>query len=71
MALETFVPISSNIDRASYESETQVLRITFKEGNEYEYSSVPQSVWDGLKNAPSAGQYFYRQIRDRFSYTQV
>ena len=71
MAVETFVPRSSNLESCAYNTETQELTIDFQGGNTYAYSSVPESVWHGLKHAQSAGSYFYRQIRNIFSYRQV
>lgn len=71
MSVETFAPRSSNLSTCAYNPDTQELAVTFQSGEQYTYSSVPQSVWHGLKHAPSAGSYFYRQIRNSFSYTNV
>lgn len=68
MAIESFIPGSSNIASCAYDGATQELVITFRSGETYTYGSVPQSVWHGLKHAHSAGSYFYRQIRDVFSF---
>lgn len=66
MAAEPWGFQSSNLDAGSYDPETGEMTITFKSGSTYSYSGVPQSVWDGLKNAPSAGKYFNSEIKGRF-----
>jgi hypothetical protein len=69
--IESFVPRSSNLSTCAYNPETQELAVTFQSGEQYTYSSVPESVWHGLKHAASAGSYFYRNIRSIFNYTQA
>lgn len=52
--------------RGEYFRDRHVLRLEFHEGTVYEYSLVPQSVFNALKDAESAGTYFREQIADRF-----
>lgn len=68
---ETFLPSSSNLDQVEYDSETQEMVITFKTGQAYSYSGVPMQAWMGIQHAPSAGSYFYRNIRGVYSDTPV
>ena len=66
---ETFIfRSSSNLASAEYDSETSELTVTFQSGEEYTYSNVPPETYRGLTLAGSAGQFFYRHIRDRYSY---
>ena len=70
--LETYLPLySSHIEKAAYETDTQDLTVTFKDGAEYVYRNVPQSVFDGLKKSRSAGEYFHRQIKGVYGYEEV
>lgn len=69
--LETYAPGSSNLETATYDSDVQDLTIAFKDGNEYVYHGVPYTVFLGLQNARSAGEYFFRQIRSVYSYEQL
>lgn len=71
MPVETFIPRSSNLSSCAYDADSQDLEVTFQSGETYRYLSVPESVWHGLKHAPSAGGYFYRQIRNTFTFEQV
>lgn len=69
---ETFTfPRSSNLVAASYEPDVENLTVEFENGSRYTYYSVPAATYRGLTLAPSAGQYFYRQIRSRFAFDQT
>lgn len=63
---ETFLPSSTNIDQVTYDRETREMQITFKDGRAYSYANVPNEVYLAFQHAPSAGQFFYRQIRGRY-----
>ena len=66
---ETFIfRRSSNLLSADYDQETGSLTIQFQSGDEYTYANVPPETYRGLTLAGSAGQFFHRHIRDRFSY---
>lgn len=49
---------SSTLDAIAYDEGSSTLGVRFKNGSEYEYSGVPESVYRGLLAALSAGQYF-------------
>ena len=57
------IPVeSSNLSSVGYDSASSVLEIEFKSGGIYQYSGVPQNVYDGLMNAVSKGKYFHQYI---------
>jgi lysyl-tRNA synthetase, class II len=58
---------SSNLAGYDYDPDTQTLQIRFKSGRTYSYSSVPQSVADGLGTTDSPGQYFNSTIKDVYA----
>lgn len=62
---------SSNLRSVGYDRSTQTLEIEFNSGSVYQYYNVPESVYNGLMNASSHGQYFAQNIRDAYSYGQV
>ena len=70
MAIEEADFGSSNLDTASYDTVTETLTINFYSGGTYDYSSVPQAVWEALRRSGSAGSYFHRVIKPRFSASQ-
>jgi KTSC domain len=57
---------SSVIDRILYDDEAGDLSIWFRETGRYIYSGVPQAIYEGLRQAPSAGRYFNACIKRRF-----
>ncbi|WP_184541791.1 KTSC domain-containing protein [Mucilaginibacter sp. FT3.2] len=59
----------SNI--ADFEYKSQVLKITFLDGNEYEYFDVPKAVYVKLINADSPGRFARRHIYTEFVYRSV
>ena len=54
---------SSAISEVSYDKETQILRIQFVRGAEYDYPNVPEYVFHNLVSAPSVGKYFNQHIK--------
>ena len=63
--------------RASFEKdpsksyEDGILEVAFKSGSVYQYSGVPESVYDALMTAPSHCKYFAAFIRNNYPYRQV
>jgi lysyl-tRNA synthetase class 2 len=64
-------PESSSIARFCYDGPNQVLVIQFKHGGIYNYSDVPATVFREMIAAPSKGQFFLENIRDKYDYTRV
>lgn len=58
---------SSLIERILFDEDAQELTICFRESGRYIYSGVPRAIFDALKTAASAGAYFNRCIKGRFS----
>lgn len=58
---------SSMISAAGYDPDTQRLQVEFKATHAvYEYSDVPQEVFDGLTGAESAGKYYNLHIAGKY-----
>jgi hypothetical protein len=62
---------SSNISTIDYDSDNDILTITFRSGAGYRYSDVPSYVYEGLKYASSPGRYFQTTIRDAFAGVRI
>ncbi|MCK9575398.1 MAG: KTSC domain-containing protein [Candidatus Pacearchaeota archaeon] len=62
---------SSTIESSTYDSQTQILTIEFKNGSEYAYSGVDLDTYEGLVAAASTGVYFQQHIKNSFSYTKA
>lgn len=65
---------STNIVGMGYNEARCVLTIAFRSGWIYEYTHVPDSVYDDLLTAhlaeKSVGDIFIEQVRDKFPYTR-
>jgi hypothetical protein len=64
-------PESSNIAQFAYDDASQVLKVEFKNGSVYDYFDVPQHVFEGMRYAPSKGQYLAQEIKGRYRYARV
>lgn len=60
---------SNNIKLAGYDKKSKQLRVQFTNGGLYQYTDVPQEVYNEMINAESAGVYFSKNIRN--SYTSI
>lgn len=64
------IPVSSsNLESVGYENG--VLCIAFHGGRVYEYTGVPESVYQGLMAASSHGKYFHAYIRNVYPYNRI
>ena len=54
---------SSNLASVGYDEITKTLEIEFRSGGIYQYITVPESVYFGLMNADSHGEYFDSNIK--------
>ena len=56
---------------ADFEYKSQVLKMTFMDGNAYEYFDVPKAVYVKLINADSPGRFARRHIYNEFLYRSI
>lgn len=52
-----------------YDPDTQQLEVTFNQGRSYTYEGVPQSEFDNLVSAQSAGKYFAANIKNVYRFS--
>lgn len=57
---------SEAIKSFDYDTDKKILKIEFNNGGIYKYLDVPKSIYKGLKEAGSVGQYFNSNIREKF-----
>lgn len=62
---------SSNIERIGYDANSNTLRVEFKSNRTYDYSNVPENVFNDLKNASSVGSYLAKNIKNSYPYTEI
>ncbi|ACK64935.1 lysyl-tRNA synthetase [Rippkaea orientalis PCC 8801] len=51
-----------------YDADKKILRVEFTNGSIYQYHDVPKSLYQALEKAPSKGQFFNAEIRDKFGF---
>ena len=61
---------SSNVTAVGYDAATETLRIDFNSGT-YDYSNVPEDVYEGLVTAASVGRFIAQNIRGNYPSTKV
>ena len=62
---------SSNIERIGYDFNSSTLRIEFKSNRTYDYSNVPENVFNELRHASSVGSYLAMNVKNFYSYTEI
>ncbi len=58
---------SSVLSLGLYERDTQELTLEFQSGKDYTYRNISPEVWEEFKEAPSAGQFYNREIKGQYS----
>ena len=53
---------STAISTANYEYDSYRLRLTFKNGSKYDYTKVPNHVFEGLRISESKGKFINKYI---------
>jgi hypothetical protein len=59
------------LNSVGYDASTKILEIEFQTGLVYQYSGVPQKVYEDLMHSNEMGKYFSEKIRPRFHTKQV
>lgn len=59
-------PESSLLVSATYDASAGTLEARFRNGTTYRYFMVPETVWAQLIESASAGEYFVKNVRNRF-----
>ena len=62
---------STNLKKIYYDKTRQVMTVEFNSGPTYEYSKVPQKMYNYLKRAKSKGKYFHKKIRFSYPYKRI
>lgn len=62
---------STNISSIGYDSLSRILEIKFNSGGVYQYSNVPESIYNGLMSAGSKGKYHHVHIKNKYPYKRV
>ena len=58
---------SSNLSEAIYHPHSKILEVCFHSGHVYRYTGVPNSIFTELQRAESAGRFYNKKIKGKFS----
>ena len=59
---------STAIKSFDYDEDKKILKVEFNHGGIYLYHDLPLAVYKDFQSAPSKGQFFVGQIRDKYSF---
>ena len=62
---------SANLASVGYDATSRTLEVELRNGRVYQYSDVPQEVYEGLVSADSVGRYFISRVRDQYRYARA
>ncbi len=62
---------SSDIAAIGYDPEHQTLAIEFHATGRYHYFSVPPEIYDQLRQTPTHGKFFHRNIKGKYAWEKV
>lgn len=63
---------SSSVSSVGYDRDSSTLEIEFLNGSIYQYFGVPESIFDGLMNAPSKGKFLDQFVKKAgYSYARI
>ena len=63
---------SSSVSSVGYDRDSSTIEIEFLNGSVYQYFGVPESIFDGLMNAPSKGTFLDQFVKKAgYSYARI
>lgn len=62
---------SSNVDSVGYDAETQTLEVAFRSGDVYQYSGVPEGVYQAIMATSSVGSYLNSEVYPNYPATKL
>ena len=63
---------SRSVSSVGYDRDSSTLEIEFLNGSVYQYFGVPESIFNGLMNAPSKGTFLDQCVKKAgYSYARI
>lgn len=62
---------SSSLSRVAYEPNSMVMSVEFHNGTVYEYFDIPQTLFEQLVAAGSAGQFLVQNVKGSYRYARA
>ena len=71
LPMQTVEVNSTAIQEADYEYDTYKLTLTYTNGSSYNYTKVPNFVFEGLRTSASKGKFINKHILSTYNYRRV
>jgi hypothetical protein len=65
---EAYITTTSEASIDDFEFKSEILRVVFSDGNEYEYYGVPKAIYVKLVNADTPDRFARRHIYENYLY---
>jgi hypothetical protein len=70
LPMQTIDVNSTAIQTAEYEYDNYRLRLTFTNGSSYNYTKVPNHVFEGLRTSASKGKFINKYILSSYKFSR-
>jgi len=70
LPMQTVAVNSTAILNAEYEYDSYKLRLTFTNGSSYDYTKVPNHVFEGLRTSASKGKFINKYILSSYKFSR-
>jgi hypothetical protein len=70
LPMQTIDVNSTAIQTAEYEYDNYRLRLTFTNGSSYDYTKVPNHVFEGLRTSASKGKFINKYILSSYKFSR-
>lgn len=65
---EAYIATTTEASISDFEFKSEILRVVFSDGNEYEYYGVPKAIYVKLVNADTPDRFARRHIYENYLY---
>jgi hypothetical protein len=65
---EAYIATTTDASIDDFEFKSEILRVVFSDGNEYEYYGVPKAIYVKLVNADTPDRFARRHIYENYLY---
>ena len=69
LPMQTVEVNSTAIQKANYEYDTYKLTLTYTNGSSYNYTKVPNFVFEGLRTSASKGKFINKYVLPVYKFT--
>ena len=71
LPMQTVEVNSTAIQKADYEYDTYKLTLTYTNGSSYNYTKVPNFVFEGLRTSQSKGKFINKHVLSTYKFKKA